>query len=209
MKLAWGLFGLLIAMCAVVVGIGVTASLNPPDVVVKQTHGGDGPSAATRQHPTFPNMDRADATALAQRDLLGWGWAFGTLQIATFVCCLAFGVRRGKRFDSFGWTFLVGGLIYVGVFTLLLFNDSRFVEQGAAPEFLGPFPVPTALVLFGMWPVPLYFAVVYFVGFNRWIVTPEDMAAFQKLVAASKARQASAEAAPSVSHPESRSEANR
>ena len=45
-------------------------------------------------------------------------------------------------------------------------------------------------MLFGLWWVPFYFVVLYVVAFDRWIVTPEDLEKFERLVAASRQREA-------------------
>ncbi|MCH7728167.1 MAG: hypothetical protein IH991_17070 [Planctomycetes bacterium] len=45
-------------------------------------------------------------------------------------------------------------------------------------------------MLFGLWWVPFYFVVLYVVSFDRWIATPEDLEKFERLVAASRRREA-------------------
>ena len=52
----------------------------------------------------------------------------------------------------------------------------------AATPLIGSFPLPTAIMLYGLWAMPLVFVVLYVVKFDRWIVTEEDMTRFREIV---------------------------
>ena len=47
-------------------------------------------------------------------------------------------------------------------------------------------PVPTAVMLFFLWPFPLYFVLVYTLKFEKWIFQEEDANLFKKLVASTQ-----------------------
>lgn len=139
-------------------------------------------SAPGSTHPVFGPMD---ASALPQANEQTWllGLIFGLLIIAVFVAMLGFGVGVHDP-GPFRLWLIVGGLLYAGTFVFLMFTF-RDYEAGKRP-FLGAFPLPTTLVLFGLWPAPIFFAVLYVAGFKRWIMTPEDSERFQELVANTK-----------------------
>ncbi len=45
------------------------------------------------------------------------------------------------------------------------------------------FPRPTAWMLFGVWPFPIYFMAVYYILFDRWYYTQEDEKHLEEIVA--------------------------
>ena len=57
-------------------------------------------------------------------------------------------------------------------------------RQGVAgaPFVLG-FPLPTTLLLFGMWPMAVVFSILYVVKFRSWVYSPQDQEVFENLKA--------------------------
>lgn len=143
------------------------------------------------KHPAVSAMDRGGSGLDRHEPLLIHGWLFGVLQISAFVGCLAFGARRQGRLGRLWWAFLIGGLLYVGVFTsmVLAYRDWIHSADPGDPAFWGPFPTATTLMLFGLWAMPFYFVVLYVVVFDRWIFTKEDLQKFEELVAARRRGQ--------------------
>ncbi len=171
MKLAWILLGLLLAMWIVV---GVAIWMGESEV----GHG--------FKHPQVAAMDRGGSGLQRHEHVLVWGWLCGLLEISVFVACLMLGSRRGRRLGPIVWPLVIGGAIFGGMFTLLIAAYRNYL-YASDPVFLGPFPLPTALMIFGMWGVPLLFVILYVVAFDRWIFTLDDALKFQELVAARKA----------------------
>ena len=154
------IFGLLLTMC-VVLGIALLVGEVTPKL----------------SHLQYAAMDRSDP-ALQETAVAWLGWVLGVLEIVFFVSCLVLGVgrrARGKR------VFLLGGLVYAAVFTALTVTDAWYMEQDA-PTLVLSFPVPTAWMLYGMWAAPLIFMAWYWIGFDRNILTPEDMETFRGIV---------------------------
>jgi hypothetical protein len=120
--------------------------------------------------------------------LLTYGWVLGLLEIAVFVGFLAFGTRRQGEANPLRSRFLIGGLVYAGVFTLIILTYRNFLA-GDQQVFLGWFPAPTSLMLFGMYLAPYYFVVLYVVSFDSTIARPEDMERFQEMVTERRRRQ--------------------
>jgi len=164
MKLPFILFLILLAMSAVV-GL-VLIGGEPGD-----HHG--------VSHPLFEDtMQQGGSGPERHADLRWLGWAFGTLQIAFFVGCLLLGVQQaGER----KWPYVFGGLLYVLTFSLLALADHWYVRQQPAPLILA-FPLPTALMLYGLWGVPAVFILLYMMKFDRWILTPEDLRQFKAML---------------------------
>lgn len=173
MKLFWLLWGLLISLC---VAMALILMFDQPD----QAHGFNHPEFATMQRGG-PGLDRLAG-------LLWLGWLFGILEIGLFVCCLAIGVRRGGELGVLKKPILVGLVLYCAIFSLLISSYRSFAEQGSG-ELIGSFPWPTAIMLYGLWPAPLFFLGLYIWSFDRWICTDKDIERFQKILQARHERE--------------------
>ena len=165
-KLAWIMFAVLLAMCLVV---GIALSIDE----VPRGHGAE--------HPTYPSMQQAPPGAERHAKVLWFGYAFGVLQIVLYVACIALALRRGGRLGRRAIPLLVGGAIYLATFTAMVVAYRQYALTGEADLFLG-FPAPTAWMLFGVWPVPLWFLFLYVLSYDRWIFTPDDMKRFRQIV---------------------------
>ena len=60
-----------------------------------------------------------------------------------------------------------------------------FMGEGEHALILG-FPAPTAWFIYGFWPFQVFFVVVYIMAFNRLLITDDNMARFQEILAAKK-----------------------
>jgi hypothetical protein len=143
------------------------------------------PGAAGQPHPLFETMMRGGPEA-SRLDLWLAGTAFGALAISLFVALVAFGLRRdgpasgrGGRGSAALW---IGWLLYLGVFLALSFSYRSYAIGGAADLVLG-FPRPTAWMLFGLWPAPLWFVLLYVLQFDRRVLTKEELRRFEDRVA--------------------------
>jgi hypothetical protein len=168
MKLPWILFALLLCMCC------VTGYL----LTVEES--GVGYAA---KHPRFPTMYHGGDGLERHASILWWGWALGMLEIALFVGFLALGIRQCRILGRRKWPLLAGGLLYGAVFTLLVLAYETYAASEPRPLFLS-MPLPTAWMVYGLFGVPLYFHVIYIVGFDRWVLTREDLETFHRLLAA-------------------------
>lgn len=132
-------------------------------------------------HPQFASMESGGPGASRHAEVLWVGWLLGALEIGLFVALLAFGGGR-RTTRGFGVPLLLGGIAYLAVWTALVLAY-RAEASGAEPLFFLGFPAATAWMLFGLWPVPLLFAVYYVVGFDRWVATPDDLAELERRLA--------------------------
>ena len=164
-SLHWVLFGLLLALCLVV---GVALSMEePPD---SQGYG----------HGELSTM-RQGGTGERHSQVLWLGVAFGVLQLLLFVACLGFGLRgvrgssRAKR-----RALLLGGVLYLAVFLVLIVAYQDYLKDPT--RLLVSLPPPTAVMLWVLWPFPLYFVLVYSLKFEDWVFRKEDSDRFRELV---------------------------
>ena len=138
------------------------------------------PGSLGFEHPLVPNMQRGGGT-----DRLGgalWlAWGLGALEIAFFVGLIALGARSGRGLRGLGRPLWIGFAAYVALWTALVLTYRSWIA--AAPDTLWlALPSPTAVMLYGLWPVPLVFLWLYATGFSRCIYTDEDRRRFEELV---------------------------
>ena len=164
MKLPLMLFGVLLAMCVI---IGIVLTTHEPD----NAHG--------FAHSTFEASMQQGGSGLERHRQIRWlGLAYGTLQIVFFVSCLVLGVRDPQNRK---WAFLLAGIVYVATFCLMVVADHYYVHDDNPTLVLG-FPLPTAIMLYGLWGVPLIFLLFYIINFDRWILSPVELERFEKLL---------------------------
>ncbi len=158
------LFGLLLAMCIVVGWIAFS--------------GTDAPRQATL-HATFPDtMLQGTPGVERQSGVRWWGMAFGVLEIAFFVGCLMISLRpvQGRML-----VFVLLGVLHVAAFVMMFIADYYYSIGELRTLVLG-FPLPTALMLYGVGGVPLAFILLYVFFFDRLILTPDDLVKLDRIV---------------------------
>ena len=168
------LFGLLLALC-------LTLALA---VVVEPEGSAGGPgslagpvSASGAAHPRFPSMDHGGSGPGRHGPVLWLAWAFGILQLALVVGCLALGAPRARVRARL----VAGGLVLAAIVTMMVVSYSDYLaDPGAA--FLD-LPVPTAWFLYGFWPAQFLVVGLYVLLFDREIVTGRDLEQFRAIVA--------------------------
>ena len=173
MKLSWIMLGLLLGMCAV---LGIAFFIGE----IPNGHGFD--------HSRISNMQQGGSGAARHEKILWAGWAFGMLQALFFVTCVALGARRRGRLDSVKRPLIAGTLLYVAVFTGLMMAYRNYIAEGAH-ALLWVFPAPTAFMIYGLWPVPIFFVLLYIWSFDRWIYRPEDEEKFRQIMESRQQRE--------------------
>jgi len=136
-------------------------------------------------HARFSEMDQGGVGATRHGRVLVSGWFLGTSIIAVFVGLLAWGSEQALNSAGHAarrWMFVLSGLIYAGIFTILMVCYADSLRQPEMPSYIGSFPAATWWLLFGIWLVPGLFVGIFVFGFSRWFVTPEAMIQFRKLL---------------------------
>ncbi len=170
------LFGLLLALC-------LTLALA---AVVEPAASGDGTgldagsgavSAGGATHARFPSMDHGGSGPRRHGPVLALAWAFGILQLALVVGCLALGVRRGRMRALLA----AGGLVLALIVTMTVVSYRGYLDDPHA-SFLA-LPLPTAWFLYGFWPAQFLVVALYVLLFDREIVTRRDLDRFREVLA--------------------------
>jgi len=175
MKLPLLLFALLLGMCVV---IGITLLSEPPE----NNHG--------FAHPKFADSMLQGGDGRQRHESIRWmGLVYGALQIVFFVSCLVLGVRERSRCRL---AFVLCGAVYLATFCLMVVADHFYVGSQDPQLFLG-FPLPTAIMLYGVSGAPLLFLLMYVIQFDRWILKPEELRRFEELVREKRERKESEE----------------
>ncbi len=60
--------------------------------------------------------------------------------------------------------------------------------QDGGGAFILAFPIPSAILLYVLWPLMGLFTLCFVIGFRRWVLSDDDLAAFERL-AAKRARR--------------------
>jgi len=125
----------------------------------------DVPGAAGVPHARIPAMLQGGEGAVPGPAALALGGLFGALQIAFFGLCFALGMRRGGSLGALARPVACGTAGYLAVWVAVVVSYAYYASAPAAsPRLLG-FPLPTALLLFALWPFPVYFVALYLRGF--------------------------------------------
>ena len=170
------LFGLLLALC---VTLALAVAVEP-----EGSAGGPGSlagsvSASGATHPRFPSMDHGGSGPGRHGPVLWLAWAFGILQLALVVGCLALGVRRGRMRTRLA----AGGLVLALIVTMMVVSYRGYLDDPDA--FFLALPVPTAWFLYGFWPAQFLVVALYVLLFDREIVTRRDVDRFREIRARS------------------------
>lgn len=159
------LLGLVLAMGALLAGVALWGAPAPQLAV----------------HPEHPSMLRATEGAARAAPVFWPGALFGVLQIGFFGACFALGVRRREGLGPLARPVWIGLLLYAAVWAALLASYRRFLAT-ADPGLVLSFPLPTAVMLYGLWPVPLWFLWVYLRHFEDWVLRAEDLERVRRVV---------------------------
>ena len=187
LRLPLFLFGLLLALCVVLV-LAFVIEEAPFKEVPSATGGGverlyNGHGTA---HGRFPSMDHGGAGAERHRPIWWLAWSFGLLQIALIVGCLALGVKQTGPVRAL---LAACGIVFALIFTMMMVTYLGYLDEVTHPLFFS-LPAPTAWFFYGFWPAEFLVVMLFVLVFSRSIVTREDMERFRKVVAASRRRHA-------------------
>lgn len=174
------LFGLLLALW---VTLALAFAAGPGAAPGRGTDGaeagGERPVAAGGAHPRFPSMDHGGSGRRRHGPILGLAWAFGILQLALVVGCLALGVGHRRMRAPLA----AAGLVLALIVTLMVVSYRGHLADPEA-AFLA-LPIPTAWFLYAFWPAQFLVVGLYVLLFDRAVVTPHDLARFREILARS------------------------
>ena len=160
---------LLLAAVALSAGLLLAAALTP-----------EPPGGLVR-----PHAEHATVLVSAQPGepaSLALGFALGAAQAALFVGCFALALRPADRRGRLGLACWTGLALYEAGWALLFWLYRGFAADPTGP-LLGALPAPTAWMLYGLWPLPLWFAWLFWRHFDSAFLSESDLARFRARLA--------------------------
>ncbi|RMD70738.1 MAG: hypothetical protein D6818_08730 [Bacteroidetes bacterium] len=109
-----------------------------------------------------------------------WWWlgglAWGTFIIGTLAATLLLATRPGGRTTPFTRLTGLAMLLYWLCFLAMMVAW----RAGWQAHVLG-FPLPTALMLYGLWGIPLLITWAHYRYYDRWVLRPDQLERFREM----------------------------
>ena len=126
---------------------------------------------------------REGGDALQQGEpLFNIGYLLGVLIYLIISVLVYIGVPQAKRDRRLRRVHTAATLALLGMWTLLICLFRQYLYSGD-PMIGSGFPLPTLVMLLGLWAAPMSFSLIYVLGFRRWVFTREDEETFRRLMA--------------------------
>ena len=148
-------------------------------------------------HPEFANMMHGGAGEAKHAGRLLLNWVFGVLTLLVFVTLIAIGAMKGTNLRGLGQWLGPAAIGCMVAWTCLVISYRQYMTTDSHALFLA-LPAPSAIMLYGLLPVTALLTLFYVVGFHRWILSEDDLAEYERLLA----RKESAERTPEASSEE-------
>lgn len=165
-KLAWLVFGLLLVLCAIIIALFCI---------------GEVPGSLSIEHPDHANMQQGRPGIETQSHIKWLALFFGILQFCLAAGLIALCLNKKGSLKTFKTPLLICTFLCITVFSLMVAAYWVYIQKGSGPLF-GSFPLPTALMLYGVWPITTLFVFIYVMYYDKAIFTKEDNEKFQALV---------------------------
>jgi hypothetical protein len=153
-------------------------------------------------HPEIESIQQGGSGIERHGYALPLYWAFGVAVISTFVALIAFGARKGKEIKRLVWALLLGGSAFVITWTWLILVYRGYMTETSHALIFG-FPVPTAVMIFVVYPISMIFNLLFVIGFKHWVLSDEAAEAYERMVAEKRLGQlrTTARGEPKTEHP--------
>ena len=115
-------------------------------------------------------------------------YVYGALILAFLVCCLLLGLRRKNGVGRGGKLIIGGAVLYFVCYAAMMLSYGRYLTAGSLDTF-GALPVPTAWMLYAIWPAPFVFLALFVFGFRRFVWDDESEREFQRILADKRAAE--------------------
>ena len=109
------------------------------------------------------------------------GYLLGVLIYLIISALVYIGVPQSKRDRKLKLAHATATLAVLGMWSFLIYLSWQYLHSGD-PMIGAAFPLPTLVMLLGLWIAPMSFTLIYVLGFRRWIFTPEDEEKFRQLM---------------------------
>jgi len=132
-------------------------------------------------HSKFTTMLQSTHDSFEFSNIKWAGFAFGIGILLYFYLVLAIGLKRKKYIKKVNFWILGGGAVYLILFVLMFMAYQNYIDQETLSLF-GGFPIPTAIMIYGIWLFPLFFTAVYVWRFKDWVINKKEIARFHELI---------------------------
>ncbi len=160
-------FGLLIILSLIIVAIWTSTA----------------PIGATGTTDVTYNTLHKSGNTVASTTYLKWVSYFFGLTIIGLFCLGVFmgAAKKDKAVQKKIYQVLgIGSFLYILVYSGMVFSWWNYVATNNMDYFMG-LPQPTAWLIFGLLFIPIFMSFFYITQFNKWIITEEEMMAFEKI----------------------------
>ena len=132
-------------------------------------------------HHTVDGMREVGDIRQQSEPVFGVGYLLGVLIYLIISVLVYLGVRPAKRDRLLLTAHTLATLLVLGMWSFLMYLFRQYLLSGD-PMVIIAFPLPTLVMLLGLWIAPMSFSLIYILGFRRWIYTPEDEKTFRELL---------------------------
>ena len=101
--------------------------------------------------------------------------------LGSYVALMAFGARKDSSLRGLGPPLAIGLGVALAFWVWLLVSYAHTMD-GAAVSFFLALPRPSAIMLYGLFPVTILFNLLYVIGYKRWILTESDYQEYERVV---------------------------
>jgi hypothetical protein len=166
MKLSWIVLGLLLVLCAILAALFII---------------GEAPVKLNAPHPDYPDMLQGNPGIESQSHIKWLGYALAITQFCFIAALILFSLNKQGRLKKLKTPLLIATALCITAFCLIMAAYWAFARQGSGDLF-GGFPLPTALMLYALWPMQILFVIIYVMYYDKAIFTPEDADKFQAIL---------------------------
>lgn len=140
------------------------------------------PDAGGAAHPVFPGLQIGGDGAARFEHIGNLGFAFQCLLLIQIALLSLLGVSERYRTNEL-LAYMGGSLLFTLIIAWKMYSGHlAFLETGETGYFLG-FPVATAWATYGTWLGAIPLILIYVLGFEKFIYTPEDEEKYKALLA--------------------------
>lgn len=132
-------------------------------------------------HHTVDGMRQVGDIRQQSDPVFGVGYLLGILIYLIISALVYLGVQPAKRDRKLVLAHTAATLLVLGMWSFLMYLFRQYLLTGD-PMIVFGFPLPTLVMLLGVWIAPMSFSLIYILGFRRWIYTPEDEKTFRELL---------------------------
>ena len=132
-------------------------------------------------HHAVDGMRQAGDARQQSEPVFRAGYLLGVLIYLIISALVYIGVPQAKRDRKLRLAHSAATLTVLGMWSLLMYLFRQYLLTGD-PTIVFGFPLPTLVMLLGVWIAPMSFSLIYILGFRRWVFTPEDEKTFRELL---------------------------